>query len=155
MEKIYNLLHKYQAYLLGIGIFLMLLSVSIKFNESDFDLVFKNHPRLVVFLLALGLVTILLYIQIDKYKLDKLNKEIKGQKVKGRSNISALLDQLTKRQKEVYDMIIQGKSNKEIMAELYIEASTLKTHINQIYKKMKIKNRKELKKLHNEEESLK
>jgi len=46
---------------------------------------------------------------------------------------------------EVYDLIISGKTNKEIMTELFIEQSTLKSHINQIYKKLNIKNRRELK----------
>jgi DNA-binding CsgD family transcriptional regulator len=42
-------------------------------------------------------------------------------------------------------MIIVGKTNKEIMSELFIEQSTLKSHINQIYKQLNIKNRNELK----------
>ena len=45
---------------------------------------------------------------------------------------SNLLSELTSRQKQVYDLILSDKTNKEIMAELYIEQSTLKSHINQI-----------------------
>ncbi|CAN0589399.1 unnamed protein product, partial [Ectocarpus sp. 12 AP-2014] len=52
---------------------------------------------------------------------------------------------LTERQREVYDLIISGKTNKEIMSELFIEQSTLKSHVNQIYKKLNIKSRRELK----------
>ena len=40
-----------------------------------------------------------------------------------------------------------GKSNKEIMDELCIELSTLKTHINKIYKTLGITSRKQIKKL--------
>ncbi len=61
------------------------------------------------------------------------------------NDFNALLVGLTMRQKEVYDLIISGKTNKEIISELFIEQSTLKTHINQIYKKLNIKNRNELK----------
>ncbi|MBK8633661.1 MAG: response regulator transcription factor [Saprospiraceae bacterium] len=52
---------------------------------------------------------------------------------------------MSERQREVYDLIISGKTNKEIMTELFIEQSTLKSHINQIYKKLNISNRKALK----------
>ena len=56
-------------------------------------------------------------------------------------------DELSSRQKEVLDLIIAGKSNKEIMNELSIEQSTLKTHINKIYKTLGIDSRKQVKKL--------
>lgn len=62
-----------------------------------------------------------------------------------REGMDALLNGLTERQREVYDLIISGKTNKEIMAELFIEQSTLKSHINQIYRKLDIKSRSELK----------
>ena len=55
------------------------------------------------------------------------------------------LNGLTERQREVYNLIVSGKTNKEIMTELFIEQSTLKSHINQIYKKIGIKSRRELK----------
>ena len=59
--------------------------------------------------------------------------------------MDALLSRLTERQRKVYDLILLGKTNKEIMSELFIEQSTLKSHINQIYKKLNIKSRRELK----------
>ena len=40
-------------------------------------------------------------------------------------------------------LIGDGKSNKEIAIELFIELSTVKTHINKLYTKLKIKNRNE------------
>ncbi|HCR55080.1 MAG TPA: hypothetical protein DIW27_11735, partial [Cytophagales bacterium] len=59
--------------------------------------------------------------------------------------IDVLLDGLTERQREVYGLIISGKTNKEVMTELFIEQSTLKSHINQIYRKLDIRSRRELK----------
>jgi ATP/maltotriose-dependent transcriptional regulator MalT len=50
---------------------------------------------------------------------------------------------LTNRQREIFDLIAKGKSNKDIINELFIELSTLKTHINKIYKTLGITNRKE------------
>ncbi|MGB7394497.1 MAG: LuxR C-terminal-related transcriptional regulator, partial [Pricia sp.] len=37
-----------------------------------------------------------------------------------------------------------GKSNKEIAGELFISISTVKTHITNIYGKLKVSSRKEL-----------
>jgi DNA-binding CsgD family transcriptional regulator len=51
---------------------------------------------------------------------------------------------LTKKEKEILDLILADKSNKEIAATLFIELSTVKTHINKIYSKLEVKSRKEL-----------
>ena len=50
---------------------------------------------------------------------------------------------LSIKEQQVYGLIKEGKSNKEICSELFIEQSTLKSHINHIYKKLDIKSRKD------------
>lgn len=50
---------------------------------------------------------------------------------------------LTQKEKEILQLISQGKSNKEIASQLFVELSTVKTHINKIYSKMGVSNRKE------------
>ena len=57
---------------------------------------------------------------------------------------SAYVDKISDREREVIHLIVQGRKNREISSELYIEISTVKTHINNIYRKMGVKNRKEL-----------
>lgn len=52
-------------------------------------------------------------------------------------------EQLTKKEKEILHLISEGKSNKEIASELFVELSTVKTHINKIYSKLNISQRKE------------
>lgn len=54
------------------------------------------------------------------------------------------LDKLTAKEQEILDLILAGKSNKEIAASLFIEVSTVKTHINKIYGKLHVKSRKEV-----------
>jgi DNA-binding CsgD family transcriptional regulator len=54
--------------------------------------------------------------------------------------------QLTSREKEIVELLLQGKKNQEIADHLFVELSTVKTHINNIYKKTDAKNRRELKK---------
>jgi DNA-binding CsgD family transcriptional regulator len=51
---------------------------------------------------------------------------------------------LSRRETEVLNCLLQNKTNKQIADELCIELSTLKTHINKIYKKLEVKNRREL-----------
>ncbi len=51
---------------------------------------------------------------------------------------------LTNKETEILELIKQGKTNKEIASELFISVSTVKTHINNIFKKMDVSNRNEL-----------
>lgn len=48
---------------------------------------------------------------------------------------------LTDREKELVELIYEGRSNAEIAEALFISESTVKTHIYNIFKKMRIKNR--------------
>jgi DNA-binding NarL/FixJ family response regulator len=51
---------------------------------------------------------------------------------------------LSKREKEVHGLLLAGKSNKAIAMQLCVELSTVKTHINTIYRKLGVGSRKEL-----------
>lgn len=56
---------------------------------------------------------------------------------------------LTEKERRIWEGLAAGKTNKEIAAELYIELSTVKTHINNLYKRLGVANRKEAINLHN------
>ncbi|MEO0528034.1 MAG: helix-turn-helix transcriptional regulator [Bacteroidota bacterium] len=51
---------------------------------------------------------------------------------------------LSRQEKNVQTLIVAGKTNKEIANELFISMSTVKTHITNIYSKLKVSNRQEL-----------
>lgn len=51
---------------------------------------------------------------------------------------------LSKQEVNIQNLILQGKSNKEIANELFISLSTVKTHITNIYQKLNITSRNEL-----------
>ncbi|MFS4494901.1 helix-turn-helix transcriptional regulator [Maribacter sp. 2308TA10-17] len=51
---------------------------------------------------------------------------------------------LSKQEKNIQGLILQGKSNKEIANELFISLSTVKTHITNIYSKLRVSSRQEL-----------
>lgn len=48
---------------------------------------------------------------------------------------------LTRREREVTELICQGKSNKDIAEILFLSESTVKTHIYNIFRKLEVKNR--------------
>ena len=54
------------------------------------------------------------------------------------------LDPLTVREKEVLQLILSGKSNREIAGTLYISENTVKTHIRNIFSKYDVSSRVEL-----------
>lgn len=60
---------------------------------------------------------------------------------------SAIVDQLTAKENEVMELIQSDLTNKEIASQLFISESTVKTHINNIYRKTKLKSRAEIKRL--------
>jgi DNA-binding CsgD family transcriptional regulator len=50
---------------------------------------------------------------------------------------------LSSREKDVLNLLSAGKTNQEIASELYIEVSTVKKHLSNIFKKIKVLNRSE------------
>ena len=51
------------------------------------------------------------------------------------------LTPLTAKEKEVLQLAAQGCSNKEIAEKMFVREVTVKTHLNSIYKKLKVTNR--------------
>ena len=56
-------------------------------------------------------------------------------------NVVAKKNNLTQRESEILTLIKKGYSNKEISNELFISVNTVKTHINNIFKKEKVAER--------------
>lgn len=56
-------------------------------------------------------------------------------------NVAASLDMLTKRELEVLKMASEGHNNKEIADKLVLSEVTVKSHMNSIFKKLKVTNR--------------
>ena len=69
----------------------------------------------------------------------KYNKNKKKENIY--SDLSPLKNVLTKKEIEIIDGVLKGKMNKEISSDLNISIATVKTHMNNIYKKLNIQNR--------------
>lgn len=52
---------------------------------------------------------------------------------------------LTEQENNIVKQILDNKSNKEVAAAMFISVSTVKTHINNIYKKLEVASREEIK----------
>lgn len=97
-------------------------SFRLKFPVTDSILVNQNLLKYILFFGGIGIIMIGVYI----YR-------------KRRTNIDALSIQ----ERKILDLVQKGLSNKEISAECNIELTTVKTHVGNIYSKLKIKSRKE------------
>jgi DNA-binding NarL/FixJ family response regulator len=52
--------------------------------------------------------------------------------------------ELTKREREVADLVVRGQSNKDIAHELGVTLGTVKLHVHRVFKKTKVNNRARL-----------
>lgn len=55
--------------------------------------------------------------------------------------------QLTKQEQNILNLLLDNKSNKEIADTLFVSLSTVKTHVNNIYRKLNVQSRSEIKNL--------
>ena len=140
-------LFRHQKKLEIIAIFLLCLTISFRFTNFKTEWLWSDKTYIAVILVLMLISIALIWIKIEKVKTDNLIKLIKTEIIANRTNTENQLDKLSAKQKQVFDLILIGKSNKEIMDELCIELSTLKTHINKIYKILGITSRQQIKKL--------
>lgn len=92
-------------------------------TSSYFNSSYLIFPTLVLVLAAIG------------YYVQNKRKSVTG---------NVALESLTTQERKIMDAMLDGKSNKEIAAHFYISVSTVKTHINSIYKKLGLSSRTEI-----------
>ena len=61
----------------------------------------------------------------------------------GEDTPEPLAEPLSERELEVLTLLASGRSNKEIAGDLFVAVGTVKTHTNNIYRKLGTKNRAE------------
>jgi DNA-binding NarL/FixJ family response regulator len=86
-----------------------------------------------------------LLTQYSKHSLtpDQQNNSflVKEENIEWEEQNSTGFEKLSPRELEVLDLLVEGKTNKEIAEQLYISDKTVKIHVNKIYKKFKVKSR--------------
>jgi DNA-binding NarL/FixJ family response regulator len=92
-------------------------------------------------LLGFGLLRVLQRIRIQQKKpADLPLKEIDSNKL---GQFSRQYE-LTRREQEILEILVHGKSNKEISEDLYISTETTKKHIKNIMRKTQARSRLEI-----------
>ncbi len=148
--KITDFLFRRQKLLGMIIVFLFLSLVAFRFDSQTVSLIWNDYPAIALAIALIISVFTFTWLKLEKRKTQSLIHDLQNLLARQHGTTNSKLDELSNRQKEVFDLILEGKSNKEIMAKLHIEQSTLKTHINQLYKILEIKNRKEVKRIDKE-----
>ncbi|SDR65704.1 regulatory protein, luxR family [Formosa sp. Hel1_31_208] len=101
-------------------------------SEKEIDF---NWVYLVIGLLIASVLLNLWFVFSAKRR--KINQHIEAK------------EQLTKQEQKVLDLLLNDNSNKDIAETLFVSVSTVKTHVNNIYKKLNVNSRDELKLLFN------
>ena len=97
-----------------------------------------NYPYWLYLLALLGITALAITFGILK-KTKKQTHNIPVQ----------LLQTLTNQEQNIFDLLLKNYSNKAIANALFISVSTVKTHVNNIYRKLEVNSRSELKTLYN------
>lgn len=142
-----DILFRHQKKLEVVSIFLLCLTIGFRFTNFKTVWLWNDKIYIAVILVFMLIVVALIWIKIEGVKTDNLIKHIKTEIFSNRTTSKNKIDELSAKQKQVFNLILSGKSNKEIMDEMCIELSTLKTHINRIYKILGITSRQQIKKL--------
>ena len=76
--------------------------------------------------------------------LDRIQQALKREldsrdRLSEQARIRARIDTLTPREQEVFELVVQGKGNKVIAAELRISERTVEAHRSQVMKKLKVR----------------
>jgi len=140
-DSILDYFYKRQKWIEAFAVFFIFLGVSFKFTSNKTEWIWASYPYVAVLIAGFSLVFIAIWLRLEKKRVqDSINY------IQDNSDKIEKIDLLTNRQQQVFELILQNKTNKQISEELFIELSTLKTHINKIYKTLNIKNRKDVRK---------
>lgn len=144
MDRMWDFFERHERKVIGASLFFFLALISFEYRQGAFRFIIFDFPTLVFLLAFLSCVSVIILIQIQRQRIRRLTEHLRLRESADQSSNNQNVQKLTKRQQEVFQLIQQGMSNKEIQAALHIGQSTLKTHINQIYKELGISGRKDV-----------
>ncbi|MBC3757865.1 helix-turn-helix transcriptional regulator [Hyunsoonleella sp. SJ7] len=73
---------------------------------------------------------------------------IRKTRAKNGRGLTEVTSQLTKQEQNVLQLLLEDNSNKDIADALFVSVSTVKTHVNNVYRKLNVSSRDELKSLY-------
>lgn len=131
-----------QQLLISWSIFLALCSIGFSFEGSDSFWLWQKYPYIPLFLLLLVFFAVKHWLKLEiEHQRQQIYSEYR-QSIENKAQ-SDFKDLLSQREIEVLELINSGMNNKDIANQLFISLSTVKTHINNIYKILDVKSRRE------------
>jgi DNA-binding NarL/FixJ family response regulator len=115
----------------------LVVSLLILFKISKYA-IFIGQTRIEILIAVIALVFLIIGILLNKKSLQKKVKVISRIRQTRKTKTD-----LTIREFEVLELIVEGLSNKEIAAQLFVTESTIKTHVSNILIKLDAKRRTE------------
>lgn len=140
----YDTLFRFQKILLPAFTLLFLGAIYILFGEVADKLEWNETVYVLVLIMTGSFGVSFAWARIEYSKVRLLIDKLQADEKNKETSLQHRLNQLSIKEKEVLRHILSGKSNKEICGTLFIEQSTLKSHINHIYKKLEVNSRKEI-----------
>jgi DNA-binding CsgD family transcriptional regulator len=137
-------LFRFQKILIPSFTLLFLGAVYILFGEVADKLEWSETVYILMLLVIASFGISFAWARIEYSKVRLLMDKLQVKETEKETSLQNRLKQLSFKEKEVLNQILAGKSNQEICATLFIEHSTLKSHINHIYKKLEVNSRKEI-----------
>lgn len=132
-----------QEILSASGIFVALCSIGFSFEEGTYSWFWQNNPWFAILLLSFAFSATWYWLQLE---LEKQREFIKAEYQRNHADTTEqakIANQFSLREMEVLQLITGRLTNKEIAAKLFISLPTVKTHINNIYRILEVKNRRE------------
>ena len=117
------------------------LFAALEAGASGFLLKNAQAEQLVEALRAVGDGNALLAPEVTKRVIQQMSAPTQPGDAAGGGRHEALLAQLTDRERDVLRLIGAGRANREIAAELFIGAATVKTHVSSIFAKLAVRDR--------------
>ena len=125
--------------MIAAGIFLALCSVGFSFEGKNNFWFWQEYPFTAVGILLAAFLAVRWWLILE---IDRQRELIRMEYLLHENNQTALAAMLSDREMQVLRMIATGHSNKEIAAQMFISISTVKTHINNIYKILEVRDRR-------------
>ena len=120
-----------------IGFGILCSALLLLFQLADYRLL-KTDANLEVIIFVIAMVFFALGLIFRKRLVGTAGSE--NEAIIPEEGIKKKYD-LSKREYEVIEQLIQGMTNKEIASHLYVSESTIKTHLSNIYTKLEVSNR--------------
>ncbi len=131
-----------QKVLIALSLFLAFCGIGFSLRGHRVSWFWQTRPVIPILLLLFAFFAIRYWLRLE---IEKQRQQIHSeyQRSTGTKEQNDFQNLLSPREKEILALINEGLSNKEIAAKLFISLSTVKTHINNIYKILEVKNRRE------------